>query len=199
MLMGTAASYCGRLDEALRHLDAAQEVDPLFPAIRANRGVAYYFARRFDDANRVYIELLTEYPQRTSTRLSLANSLMLCGALEAARNELNTVVEHDPTDAGARLSLAVLAARHGDLRGARKIVNAVRAQGSIERTNPSALGAAYAQLGDADEAVNWLTQAADAHEGGFAEVQVDPMLQPLASCEAFHSMLTRRGLQWIER
>ena len=44
-----------------------------------------------------------------------------------------------------------------------------------------------------------LTQAADAHEGGFAEVQVDPMLQPLASCEAFHSMLTRRGLQWIER
>lgn len=196
MLMGTAASYCGRLDEALGHLDAAQEVDPLFPATRANRGVAYYFARRFDDANRVFLELLTEYPQRTSTRLSLANSLMLCGAFEAARNELNSVIEHDPDDAGARLSLAILTAREGDKRGARKIVNAVRAQGSIEKTNPSALGAAFAQLGDLDDAVHWLTRAADVHEGGFAEVQVDPMLAPLADTAAFHRLLARYALAW---
>ena len=69
MLMGTAASYCGELDDALNHLDAAQEVDPLFPAIRANRGVAYYFCKHFDDANRVFLELLTEYrsaPRRAS-------------------------------------------------------------------------------------------------------------------------------------
>ncbi len=194
MLMGTAASYCGELARALDHLDAAQEVDPLFPAIRANRGVAYYFAGQFDEANRVFLELLTEYPQRTSTRVSLANSLALCGAYAAARGELRAVIEHDPDDSGARLSLAVVTAREGDKRQARKIVNAVRASSDIEKTNPSALAGAYAQLGELEDAMNWLTRAVDAHEGGFAEVQVDPLLLPLVGIEAFHSLLARFGL-----
>ena len=194
MLFGTVAAYSRELQEALAHLDAAHEVDPLFPAIRANRGVAYYFAGQFDDANRVFLELLTEYPQRTATRLSLANSLTLCGAFEAARGELNAVIEHDPDDASARLALAVLTAREGDKRQARKIVNSVRASGDIEKTNPSSLAAVYAQLGELEEAMKWLTLAADSHEGGFAEAQVDPMLAPLLGSEAFHALLARFGL-----
>ncbi len=194
MLFGTVAAYCGELQEALAHLDAAQEVDPLFPAIRANRGVAYYFAGQYDHANRVFLELLTEYPQRTATRLSLANSLTLCGAFEAARGELNAVIEHDPDDASARLALAVLTAREGDKRQARKIVNSVRASGEIEKTNPSSLAAVYAQLGEPEEAMKWLTLAADSHEGGFAEAQVDPLLSPLGGTEAFHTLLARFGL-----
>jgi tetratricopeptide (TPR) repeat protein len=194
LLMGTAASYNGELAQALEHLDAAQEVDPLFPAIRANRGVAYYFGGQFDDANRVFIELLTEYPQRTATRVSLANSLAMCGAFEAARSELNAVIEHDPDDASARLTLAVLTAREGDKRQAKKIVNAVRANGEIEKTNPSALAGAYAQLGELEEAMSWLTRAAEAHEGGFAEAQVDPLLAPLVAVDAFHTLLSSYGM-----
>jgi tetratricopeptide (TPR) repeat protein len=194
MLMGTTASYCGELAQALGHLDAAQEVDPLFPAIRANRGVAYYFAGQFDEANRVFVELLTEYPQRTSTRVSLANSLAMCGAYEAARAELNAVIEHDPDDAGARLSLAVVTAREGDRRQAKKIVSAVRASSDIEKTNPSALAGVHAQLGETGEAIKWLTAAADAHEGGFAEAQVDPLLTPLVGQQAFLALLARFGL-----
>jgi len=195
MLFGTLAAYDGELQDALGHFDSAQEVDPLFPAIRANRGVAYYFAGQYDDANRVFLELLTEYPQRTGTRLSLANSLTLCGAFEAARAELNAVIEHDPDDASARLALAILTAREGDKRQARKIVNSVRAVSAIEKTNPSALAAVYAQLGEADEAMKWLTLAADSHEGGFAEAQVDPLLAPLLAVEAFRQLLARFGLQ----
>jgi len=196
MLMGTVASYCGELGAALDHFDAAQEVDPLYPAIRANRGVAYYFSGRYDDANRVFLDLLSEYPQRTSTRVTFANSLAMGGAFAAARGELNAVIEHDPDDAGARLALAIVTAREGDPRQARKIVNSVRAGGDIERTNPSALAGAYAQLGDADEAIAWLTRAADAHEGGFAECQVDPTLAPIATHPAFVALLARHGLRW---
>ncbi len=194
MLFGTLAAYNGALQDALGHFDAAQEVDPLFPAIRSNRGVAYYFAGQYDDANRVFLELLTEYPQRTGTRLSLANSLTLCGAFEAARAELNAVIEHDPDDASARLALAILTAREGDKRQARKIVNSVRASSAIEKTNPSALAAVYAQFAELEEAVKWLTLAADSHEGGFAEAQVDPMLAPLLAVDAFHTLLARYGL-----
>ena len=194
MLFGTVASYNGDLKQALGHLDAAQEVDPLFPAIRSNRGVAYYFAGQFDEANRVFLELLSEYPQRTGTRLSLANSLTFCGAFEAARAELNAVIEHDPDDASARLALAVLTAREGDKRQARKIINSVRASSAIEKTNPSALAAVYSQLGELEEAMKWLTLAADSHEGGFAEVQVDPLLLPLLALDEFHRLLAKFGL-----
>ena len=194
MLMGAAASHCGELADALDHLDSAQEVDPLFPAIRADRGVAYYFAGQFDDANRVFIDLLTEYPQRTATRVTLAASLTMCGAFEAARNELNAVIEHDPNEAGARLALAVVNARDGDKRQAKKIVNAVHASSDIEKTNPSALAGAYAQLAELKEAMKWLTLAAESHEGGFAEVQVDPLLAPLLGADGFRVLLAKYGL-----
>jgi tetratricopeptide (TPR) repeat protein len=194
LLMGTVASYSGQCEAALDHLDAAQEVDPLFPAIRANRGVAYYFAGRFDEANREFLGLLTEYPQRTATRVSLAASLTMCGAFEAARSELNAVIEHDPDDASARLALAIVNARDGDKRHARKIINAVRAGSEIEKTNPSALAGAYAQMAEPEEAMKWLTLAADSHEGGFAEVQVDPLLAPLLGVAAFAALLSKYGL-----
>ena len=126
--------------------------------------------------------------------MSLANSLTLCGAFEAARAELNAVIEHDPDDASARLALAILTAREGDKRQARKIVNSVRASSAIEKTNPSALAAVYAQFAELEEAVKWLTLAADSHEGGFAEAQVDPMLAPLLAVDAFHTLLARYGL-----
>ena len=191
MLLGTAAGYCGDTEQALTHFDSAQELDPLYPAIRANRGVSLYFGSRYDDANLVYLDLLTEYPQRTATRVSLAASLTMCGAFEAARNELNAVIEHDPDDSGARLALANLNARDGDKRQARKIVNAVRASSDVEKTNPSVLAGSYAQLGELEEAMQWLTRAADSHEGGFAEVQVDPLLAPLVGVAGFQALLSR--------
>ena len=72
----------------------------------------------------------------------------------------------------------------------------MRASGDIERTHPSGRAPVYAQLEEAGEAIDWLTRAAAAHEGGFAEAQVDPMLQPLASQEAFHILLARHRMQW---
>ncbi len=39
-----------------------------------------------------------------------------------------------------------------------------------------------------------LTLAADSHERGFAEAQVDPLLAPLLGTEAFHALLARFGL-----
>ena len=41
----------------------------------------------------------------------------------------------------------------------------VRGGGEIEKTNPSALAAVYAQLGEPDEALAWLARAAAAHAG----------------------------------
>ena len=192
MLMGTAASYCGELDDALNHLDAAQEVDPLFPAIRANRGVAYYFCRHFDDANRVFLELLTEYPQRTSTRVSFANSLALSGAYAAARNELNAVIEHDPTTPAPACrwrSSPRARATNGRQRdrelGARRRRHEKPIRRRWRRSTPTRRAGRS----------RGLAQRAAAHEGGFAECQVDPMLEPVAAT-GVSAPAGQHGLRW---
>ncbi|MBS0313217.1 MAG: tetratricopeptide repeat protein [Proteobacteria bacterium] len=195
LLLGTIASYEARLDEALQHLDAAQELDPLYPAIRANRGVAWLFCGHYTEAARVFSELLALHPQRNATRVSLANALTLLGETDAAQRELDAVLEREPADAAARLGLAVLAARDGRKQEARSRIDAVRADSGIERTNPSALASAYAQLGDAAEAMRWLALAAECHEGGFAEAQVDPLLAPLAPLPEFRTLLAAHGLR----
>ena len=84
LLLGTIASYEARLDEALQHLDAAHELDPLYPAIRANRGVAWLFCGHYTEAARVFSELLALHPQRNATRVSLANALTLLGETDSA-------------------------------------------------------------------------------------------------------------------
>jgi hypothetical protein len=42
--------------------------------------------------------------------------------------------------------------------------------------------------------MKWLTRAAESHEGGFAEVQVDPLLAPLVGVDAFRELLSKYGL-----
>ena len=73
-------------------------------------------------------------------------------------------------------------------------MNAVRASSDIEKTNPAALAGAYAQLAELEEAMKWLTRAAESHEGGFAEAQVDLLLAPLLGEDGFRVVLAKYGL-----
>ena len=81
------------------------------------------------------------------------------------------------------LSLAIVTAREGDKRQAKKIVNSVRGGGEIEKPIRRHGGGVCA-TGEPDEAVAWFRSLQPpAHEGGFAECQVDPMLEPAAATE----------------
>src|SRR5437879_10950912 len=52
----------GRLDEAIAEMKRAQELDPLSPIISTNLGMAYYYARQYDQAMEQYRKTLEMDP-----------------------------------------------------------------------------------------------------------------------------------------
>src|SRR2546425_8548086 len=52
----------GKLDEAIAEMKRAQELDPLSPIISANLGMAYYYARQYDQAMEQYRKTLEMDP-----------------------------------------------------------------------------------------------------------------------------------------
>jgi lipoprotein NlpI len=197
-LSGTALAYQKRINESLKQFDVAQELDPLFAGIRANRCVALMYGERYADACNDLTALLAEHPQRSASRLTLAQCLNLRGDFDAARAQLHTLLEADPDDASARLGLATVHARSGDVQAATQIIESVRVNSAIGNTNPSALAAAYCYVDDTDAAMSWLEKSAQAREGGFAEVQVNPDFRPLAQDARFANLLSKFGMRPLQ-
>ncbi|PYX35811.1 MAG: hypothetical protein DMG75_12735 [Acidobacteria bacterium] len=56
-------STVGRIDDALREIRRAQELDPLSQIAKANVGVIYYFARQYDSAIKPLNEVLRDDPK----------------------------------------------------------------------------------------------------------------------------------------
>jgi lipoprotein NlpI len=96
MLSGTALAYQKRISDALKQFDTAQELDPLFVGIRANRCVALMYGGQYDSARTELTALLSEHPQRDSSRLTLAQVCTLRGDFASARAQLHALLEADP-------------------------------------------------------------------------------------------------------
>jgi tetratricopeptide (TPR) repeat protein len=198
MLSGTALAYQKRIADALKQFDVAQELDPLFAGIRANRCVALQYGERYDEACADLAALISEHPQRSSSRLTLASCHTLRGDFGAARAQLHALLEADPDDPSARLGLAAVHARSGDIASAKSVIESVRVNSSIGATNPSALAAAYCYVGDLEAALDWLNRAASAREGGFAELQVNPDYRPLARDARFINLLSKFNMRPLQ-
>ena len=69
----------GKLDEAIAEMKRAQELDPLSPIISTNLGVAYYYARQYDQAMEQYRKTLEMDPN------FIAATFRLIGIYEIGR------------------------------------------------------------------------------------------------------------------
>jgi Flp pilus assembly protein TadD len=87
--------------------------------------------------------------------------------------------------ARAEATLASLAAARGNRKRAEELLRTVLAGAYMDHHVAYSLGAAYAQLGEANEAVRWLRQAADTGFPCYPWYERDPLLQPLSNNAEF--------------
>jgi tetratricopeptide (TPR) repeat protein len=92
------------------------------------------------------------------------------------------------TSARSRVALAGLLAASGDVEGARGLVDAVLAGEYRDHHVQYGIGAALAQLGDAQGAVEWLRRAADSGFPCVVWYERDPWLDPVRTVRAFHDL-----------
>jgi len=188
-----AAAYyhLGYMEEALlemergRRLGGPDVVEPL----RIEALVAL-FSGRFAPA----VAQLEEVSRRSSQPIGdtyLALGYYYSGNAARAGQMLESLAAHPSASTASRAgtALAGILAAQGDVAGARRRLDEVLARQYRDHHVAYGFGAAYAQLGDEDRAVQWLRTAADSGFPCLVWFERDPLLQPIRGSAPFAELL----------
>ena len=74
-MLGVVRHQCGDCEDAVRHIDAALEINPELAAAHANRGIALHRLRRFDEAVASYDRAIAFAPDDASAFYNRGNAL----------------------------------------------------------------------------------------------------------------------------
>jgi Flp pilus assembly protein TadD len=136
---------------------------------------------------------LLEQAQRASEALSaggyLAQAYYYNGDHERAEAILVQLRGGGQVERRAQATLASFLAARGERARAEELVRAVSAGAYMDHHVAYSLGAAYAQLGQHDDALHWLRNAADTGFPCYPWYAHDPLLQPLRSDAEFQGLL----------
>jgi len=167
----------GRFDEAIAHMETAEQVDPLAPAIQSDFGRVLYRAGRGDEAiQRLNRALELEPAMGWLVYSRLAQVYEQKGEYEPAFAALHRTGRRG-FEYQARM--ATILARMGRRDDARRLLR--QAETVARRAPGSEVAAAYAALGDRDKAFALLFDRVRRDDPGPNFLAVDPPLASLRS------------------
>lgn len=173
-----------RLDEAMREMRLAQELDPVSPIVTAHVGLVYYMMRQYDRAIEECGKALEMDPGFYRGNWEMARVYVQKSMPERAIRELETAragfVHHNEVEAW-------LAACHARL-GRRAEAERLLQQGNLAAFDRSLL---YSALRERDQTLNWLTKACDERSIWVIDLNVDPMYDWLRSDPRFRELVKR--------
>jgi len=183
----------GRLDEALADRQRVQRADPLNPYWLLALGHEYFFARRYEDAERSFeraLQLDRDYRPAVAGLVSVFAQTGRWG--EAAQWQLRHLRLTNQDD---------LAAAYDEVRrrdgpaAAERWLDRQRLQefSRDSENNPWSLAYTHARLGERDEALRFLELALERRDVGLLQARVDPDLDLLRGDPRFHDVLRRIG------
>jgi tetratricopeptide (TPR) repeat protein len=183
----------GRLDEARRHLDIAQRLDPLSPRIALDVSLPDYFAGRYAAAIDRARQVTKLHPTFAPAWLALRQYCERQGryddAIAALRGYAAALGLADD-EAGA------VAAAYADGGAAgywRRLID-LADRGWPSRPTPAHRANMYAALGDTDRALEWLERAFTERDDEIVWIAVEPWYEPLRANARFREMLGRMAL-----
>jgi DNA-binding winged helix-turn-helix (wHTH) protein/TolB-like protein/Tfp pilus assembly protein PilF len=180
----------GQLDAALEEMKRAQELDPLSPPININIGAFLYHQRRYDEALAQFESVVELAPDFGWNHAYLGMAYLQKGDYAGAISELRQ--EKIPWEQSVWV-LAVVYARSGRPKEARKILSRFHEFAQRRYVSPTAFILIYAALGDKDQAFAWLERAYEERDWDLGLLNVDPKLDSLRSDPRFANLLNRVG------
>ncbi len=184
----------GRLDEAIREGQRAQELDPLSVIINRDLGLIYYYARKPDRAIEQYCKSLELDPNFALTHQALGRAYLLKGMREDALAALRLAAALSSDSVAMCAALAHALAVTGSVVEARKILADLIERSRRSYVSPTNIAVVYAGLGENDEAMEWLEKALAEHNAGLMTLKVHPVFDPLRSDPRYQDLLRRIGL-----
>jgi tetratricopeptide (TPR) repeat protein len=185
----------GRLDEALKECQIAQELDPNQDQLTE----ILYIRREYDRAIEQQRRWIDRYPDNGVEHYELFHCYWQKGLHKEAMQELEqAVVLLGRKETARRIRHGFAVSGHeGAMRAWASDLEHVDSTG--EAFLPISTAEAYAVLGDKDRAFYWLEQAFQHPElasldDGLIDLKSDPMLDPLRSDPRYQDLLRRIGL-----
>jgi TolB-like protein len=186
----------GREQEALAEINRAHQLDPLSPIISMTAGYVHINARQYDEGIVICKKVATENPTFAYVHFCLAlgywgkrmypqviEEWKALGQLSDDRNESNfaSAMEQGFRSAGWKGALT-----NG--------IQARRAQRKTHYYSAYMIAMFYADLGDKDQAFQWLTTAYQERDRLLVSLKTDFQLDPLRSDPRFAELVHKVGL-----
>ena len=148
------------------------------------------FARDYDGAIEQLHKTLELEPNFHSVYAVLSGVYSQKGLFEQAIAAFERTIELNPDAPDQLAARAVFHAQWGKREKALELLEAAKAAGD----SPSMIAGAYAQLGDADRAFEWLERAFTDAPDGLLYVKVSPWSDPVRDDPRFQRFLERLGM-----
>jgi serine/threonine-protein kinase len=184
----------GRFDEAIEEAQKALQLDPLSPIINATVGQSFYFARRYDEAIKLYRRMLAVESNYRWTPYLMACAYREKGWYDEAIIEFEEALKLMPGEPVVNSDLAYTYAISGREEDARRKLAELEEQSTHIYVSPYDLAIAYLGLGDKEAAFTLLEQAHEEHDDGLLMIRIDPLLDSLRSEDRFRTLLRQVGL-----
>ncbi|HVF30535.1 MAG TPA: tetratricopeptide repeat protein [Pyrinomonadaceae bacterium] len=186
---GEYLAQMGRFDEAEVQVKQAQEFDPLSPVINQQMAAIFMFQRQPDRAIEVCrktIELDPNFANAYGDLGWVFEEKKLYAEAIAAYSKRSLLLGADPHTISSRED----AFNKG---GWTAYLGKILETQLEQKTSPGSIASTYAQLGQYDEALDWLERSYEAREDAMAWINVSAEYQPMRSNPRFQQLLRKVG------
>jgi TolB-like protein/Flp pilus assembly protein TadD len=193
---GWALSSSGHLDEAVREIKRAQELDPLSPTYNTALGLILAFDRQFHASLDYCYKGVELAPNEVTTQEHLAYAYALNGRYQEAIEHYQRLAVLNPDRRGDVLGwIATVLVFAGRKSEADAMMPEILQLAARDQVDPFALAALYCASGDKDAAYDWfekgLRRASKVQTTGLVwqYTRYCPMLDPLRADSRFAMLL----------
>jgi TolB-like protein/Tfp pilus assembly protein PilF len=190
--LGTLLPAVGRLDEAIREMRAAQKLDPLSPTFSQWLARFLLYQRRPLDAIEESRRTLELDPEYARGHMTLGLGQLLVGNRDGGLESLRRSAEVSQSPSFRAFLAYGLAATGQEIEARRELAELGSEEGYVRA---EFLAAAYAMLGDRDEAFRQLDRAFEQRSAGMIYLHLDPLYDSLREDPRMDEMVRRIGLQ----
>jgi TolB-like protein/class 3 adenylate cyclase/Tfp pilus assembly protein PilF len=185
----------GRLDEGIRELKIAEELDPLSPMIHAYAGIVYFCARKYDIALAELDKALELDPNFVPAHANRVDVYLAKSMFEEALTQLERVLPFfEPLSAHMKAEVGSVYAASGRTEEAKRILRECEEASAHERAedvNQGALALIHLKLGNKDRALEWLEKAFEARTITPFLVKLSPHFDEISSDPRFEELLKK--------
>jgi tetratricopeptide (TPR) repeat protein len=185
--------FTGRLEEALREIAIAVDLDPVSPGILKDKGIYYYYTRKYDEALDVGIKTMELYPDFIPVYRLLSLCYQAKGMTDKAIAENHHWGKLTRNKIKTDIALAHIYASSGRKADAKRLVRHL-VPDDLGSNDYRAMALVYAATGDKDLAFEWLDKSFEMHEESLCSLMVDPKFDSLHDDARFGTLLNKIGL-----